>query len=375
MAGFGRSPFGIGPFGRSDVGNDLIVELFPSEYLDPDLIPADGSPPSQNDEDPLVQVLKTYGNSVQKRRLEIEKMPDLIDYDKAPLEIVRQWGDMLGLGIDKNDPDFLQRSFLGNASQWLQLKASIKGYQVRGLASGFTVAVEPFWRIDPIWAPFIPARNKYLIKPLHNADPNIVKTLHTDSPPGTHVGTPTSEIYTYAKSSYLRITFEIAEPRRDEVNYNALLDLVIDKIRDVVAIHQELFQVVFQIRMSVDASNMTANMMIDEHANWNANVQSLFDIDAADIHPTDDYHLTVDIIKLDDSGLMNVSVTTSVDITVEDSGDVPFDVSVSPSSSMLIEEETGIDAWENTVFDVEPGDLDPLDSSPISVSMSIIITP
>lgn len=297
MAGFGRSPFGRGPFGRSDTGYDLVQRRFPEEYFNPDVVPEfAGQRPNQNENDHLVKVLKTFSHSVQKRRIEIDDIQGLLDYDKAPLEIVRLFGEMLGLGIDKNDPEFLQRSFLGNASQWLQIKGSDKGYQVRGLASGFVVSVDNFWRIDPSYLSVIPPGRIYLMFPNRNVDPGVSAFYHTDAYPGEYVGTPLTEDETYAKSSYLRITFEVAEPRRPSVDYNALLDLAIDKIRDVIAIHHELFRVVFQIRVNVDASLITNDWMIEEHSIFNPMVQGVYDIEAADIHPTDwDSHLTVGI--------------------------------------------------------------------------------
>ncbi len=294
MAGFGRSPFGRGPFGRSNTGSDLLIRSFPSEYFDPTIQLDADETVKDNDKDPLLIILRVMAEMVQRRRVDVERIETLIDYETAPLDIVRLHGDMLGLGIDKNDPEFLQRSFLGNASQWLQLKGSRRGYEVRGLASGFTVAVENFWRIDEMYIPFIPlGRLKYLKPP--KADPDAVAILHTDAYPGEFAGTPTEEDITYRKSSYIRVVFEVAEPRRAGVNYNQLLDLVIDKIKDVVAIHHELYKVIFQIRMFIDEP-ITVDMLIEEFSIFNFMVQGIYDIEAADVHPTDDGHLTVDFV-------------------------------------------------------------------------------
>jgi len=286
MAGFGRSPFGRGPFGRSDTGHDLVVRSFPVEYFDDSIVLDIGETPANNDKDPLLKLIKTYAHQVFKRRLDIDRIPNLLDFETMPLEIVRLWGDMLGLGIDKNDPEFLQRSFLGNASQWLQIKASTRGYEVRGLASGFDVSVENFWRIDEIYAPLIPARFKYLLKP-RDADESALKKLHTDSPPGTHPGTPTSEDSTYAKSSYVRIVFSVHEPRNNSVNYNTLLDLVIDKIRDVVGIHHEMQAPQFLVKIPVDETTITVTMLIEEFGVFNGSETYIYDITPADEIPTD----------------------------------------------------------------------------------------
>lgn len=284
MAGFGLGPFGKGPFGRSDLGFDLVIERFPSEYLGEGL--PEGTDVKDNDKDPLLMVLKTVSYAVNKRRVDIDNMETLIDYEKAPLEIVRLLGAMLGLGIDKNDPEFLQRSFLGNASQWLQLKASKRGYQVRGLASGFTVSVENFWRIDETYLPYIPARHLFYLKP-PGADLSAPAILHTDSPPGTYPFTSTEENETYAKSSYVRVVFEVAEPRKSGVDYNKLLDLVIDKIKDVVGIHHELTAPQFLVRMNVPI-NVTVDMLAQEHLqDYQHNVFHRYDITIGDIIPCD----------------------------------------------------------------------------------------
>lgn len=106
MAGFGRSPFGHGPFGRSDLGKDQVVDLFPTEYFS-----------NQTDitQDPMYHFLQVMANSVNLRRIDADNMQTLTDYDAAPLYIVQLYGQMFGLDIDKNDPDFLQRSLLKNA--------------------------------------------------------------------------------------------------------------------------------------------------------------------------------------------------------------------------------------------------------------------
>jgi len=285
VAGFGRSKFGKGPFGRSDTGRDLIIELFPVEYLQPGS--EEGVDPKKDETNELYQVLKTISNSVAKRRREIETLNDLTDYERAPSEILLLIGEMLGLGLDKNDPLFLQRSFVGNASQWLQIKSSKKGYSVRGLASGFQVTVQNYWRVNPIYLPLFPFRNRIFLKPV-NADPSAVRIFHTDLEPGTLPGTPTEEGEDYAKSSYLKVIFEIAEPRRQGFDYNKLLDLIIDKIQDVVAIHHEIGPPEFRITMNIDVDFRGVDMLIHENIeDYPFNVFSRYDIVPADVQPCD----------------------------------------------------------------------------------------
>ncbi|MBK9390483.1 MAG: hypothetical protein IPN68_09915 [Bacteroidetes bacterium] len=284
MAGFGRSKFGRGPFGRSDTGRDLIVELFPVEYLEPET--PEGADPKNNDDNPLLKVLNTYADSVNQARLNVESLPSLIDYETAPSEILLLIGEMLGLGIDRNDPEFLQRSFVGNASQWLQIKGSKRGYQVRGLASGFQVTVQNFWRVNPIYIPFFPLRYRFLFKPA-NADPSAAEIFHTDQPPGTYAGPPAQEGPEYAKSSYIKLIFEVAEPRRQNFDYNKTLDLVIDKIRDVLAIHHELGSPEFRIFLNMNVLP-SIDLLIDETINAaQANVFDRYDVIPADVQDID----------------------------------------------------------------------------------------
>ena len=281
MAGFGRSPFGKGPFGRSDTGRDLVVELFPDEYFDDSIVLDAGEAIKDNNKDPLLHILKTYANSVNKRRGEIDHLTDLLDPELAPLEIVRQFGETLGLGIDKNDPEFIQRSFLKTASQWLQIKASTRGYEVRGLASGFNVIVDNFWRIDPIYSALIPLRFQYFIRP-KDADFDAPPLLHTDKPPGTYAGTPTTEDATYAKSAYVRVVFSVSK-YKDGVDYNKLLDLVILKIQDVVGIHHELTAPQFLVDQQVDANPLPNTGLINENVLINVvNEGYYFDVIPAD---------------------------------------------------------------------------------------------
>lgn len=357
MAGFGRAPFGRGPFGRSDLGNDLLIELFPSEYFDDSIKLDSNESLKDNDKDPLLKVLRVYKNSINKRRLDVERMPSLIDYETADLEIVRLWGDLLGLGIDKNDPEFLQRSFLGNASQWLQLKGSTRGYEVRGLASGFTVAVENFWRIDEGYASLIPARNRFKFKPA-SADPTAEKILHTDSPPGTHAGTPLVEDPTYAKSAYLRVTLEVAEPRRPLIDYNSLFDLIIAKIKDVVAIHHELLPLIFQIRIKIPVPITVNFSLIEEYTNpINAMVQGVYDIEAADSHETDfGRHLTVDFAGIGPGYVWDVAAPVSAEIEIEEDITPVLGASLAASSVLSMLEEylsASVDAEISVEIDVQ----------------------
>lgn len=278
MAGFGRSSFGSGPFGKSDTGGDLVVQSFPVQYF------------SESDitTDPLFKLIKVYANSVNKRRSDIDAMPEMIDFEKAPLDILDLLGGLFGLDIDKNEPEFLQRSFVANASQWLQLKASTKGYEIRGLASGFNVEVDNFWKIDPLTvAPFIPLRFQYNIKSQY-ADPSAPTYLYTDKPPGTFPGTPTQEGPSYAKSSFIRVVFTIPPNSpvltQPGVDYNNLLNLIIDKIHDVVGIHQELTENQFlrdieiNETMSVQHTESMENIQI-----FNFNEANYYDIIPGDV--------------------------------------------------------------------------------------------
>jgi hypothetical protein len=244
--------------------------------------------------------LKTYANSISKRRDEIDLMPTLIDYEKAPDAILLLLGDMLGLGIDKNDPEFLKRSFVGNASQWLQIKGTVKGYEVRGLASGFSVEVDNFWRIDPMYAPFIPLFHQYFLKSI-NSDPGTPEILHADVAPGTYPGTPAQEDATYAKSSFLRLVFTIPpfSPLVDAitgtgpitdgcVDFNIFLDLVIDKIKDVTAIHHEVIAPEFLTKLPIN-NPVVAALSVDIQSSGLVEEACYFDISGLpeDVEPLD----------------------------------------------------------------------------------------
>jgi len=349
MAGFGRAPFGRGPFGRSDTGTDLIISSFPPEYFDDSIVLDPGETLTDNDKDPLLQLLKTTAYQVFHRRLQVDLMPTLLDPEEMPLDLVRMWGDMLGLGIDRNDPEFLQRSFLANASQWLQIKASTKGYSVRGLASGFDVRVDNFWRIDEIYAPLMADRFKYLLRPV-NSDTRALPILHTDQPPGTFPGTPTEEDETYAKSSYLRVVFSIHEPRKENVNYNILIDLVINKIRDVVGIHQEMMAPELLFIINVPTHLSCAIIEIDEFTPIPVAEDSRYDIVAADVQPTDSHLLPDVTIEIDE--FFTVGAVASIDVSMEiDESEVDAIAEVDVDSSAIVEidEFADIEVDETTI--------------------------
>lgn len=316
MAGFGRNPFGRNPFGHADDGRDFVIKSFPTEYFDDTLVLDANESIKDNNKDPLLKVLKTYANSVYNRSIEIQSLPTLIDYETAPLEIVRLWGDMLGLGIDKNDPEFLQRSFLGNASQWLQIKSSYQGYSIRGLASGFEVLVGNFWRLDPIYEPLIPPRYKFWFKP-KTADAGAVKMFHTDQPPGTFPGTPTEENPTYTKSAYVKLVFMAAEPRKDNIDYNMLLDLVIDKIRDVVGIHHEMLPPEFRINVKINVGEKIGTLRWEEDSFVQLDEPGEFDTTPADVHAVDQWDITVDLkVGAEFDQPFTIGVNSSVDMSI-----------------------------------------------------------
>lgn len=375
MAGFGRSKFGKGPFGKSDTGRDLIIEIFPESYLEDDA--AEGVDPKRNPSSELYKILHTYSNSVLQRRKDIETMPSLIDYEKASSDILLLLGDMLGLGIDKNDPLFLQRSFVGNASQWLQIKGSKRGYQVRGLASGFDVTVENYWRVDEVYKPLFPQRFRYNFKP-ESADPTAQKIFHTNKAPGEIFGTPTVEGPDYAKAAYLRVIFEIAEPRREGFDYNTLLDLVIDKIRDVVAIHHEITAPEFRITINVPVPVTAEIAEIHENIErYNFNEFDRFDIVPADSHPLDQGHIysvkpIVQISVPGDGAFMPINVFTNL-YTAKVEEFWSHTINVSPSASLIVGQEQYMEAYVQDYFDIEAIDNGPTDRH-LWINMTIEMT-
>lgn len=349
MAGFGRSRFGKGPFGRSDTGRDLLIESFPNEYFDASLVLDANETLKDNNKDPLLKLLKTYSNAVFQRRTEIDDLQNILDPDLSPLDLVRLFGNTLGVGVDKNDPEFLQRSFLKNASQWLQIKASTKGYQVRGLASGFDVEVENFWRIDPSYAPKIPTFFQYLFRPV-GADASAPFFLHTNQPPGTFAGTPTTEDPTYSKSSYVKVVFSVSV-YKDHFDYNKLLDLVILKIRDVVGIHHELTSPEFRVKLPIKANIVPLIPDIDESINvFNSNVSCYFDIIPSDIEPTDSCPITVSVLSTLE---LKLSVFPTITITIPDDELVNLNASVNAYPQALSQEQANLSLTESVDISIQ----------------------
>lgn len=280
MAGFGHSKFGTGPFGISDVGTDTVINTFPVEYLEDAVSP--GQDPMDDSVNLLLQMLKTYSRMVNTGRSFVDNMTQLVDYETAPDNILLLLGQNFGLDIDSNDPEFLKRSFVANASQWLQIKSTDEGYSVRGLASGFIVIVQNFWRIDTSYIPYIPPRNLFYFTPAE-ADPGVQPILHTDAPPGTFAGTPAVEDETYAKSSYVQIVFEVKDYSLFPTDFNTLLDLIIDKITDVQGIHHELNIPEFRVTLDLDL-DLSIDMEIEEKiVDYAFNEFNHYDIIPADL--------------------------------------------------------------------------------------------
>ena len=280
MAGFGHSKFGNSLFGKSDIGTDLIVNSFPTEALE-DATPQ-GADPMDDSQNLLLQMLKTYARMVNVARDNVDSMVELVDYETAPANILIKLGETFGLDIDQNDPDFLKRSFVAHASQWLQIKSSVEGYSVRGLASGFLVTVNNFWRVDPAYTHYFPLRHRYYLTPAE-ADPGVQPYFHVDVPPGTYMGPPSEEGPDYAKSAWLHIVFEVKDYALLPNNFNALLDLAIDKISDVQAIQHELTPPEFRVTLNANETITPSIMIIEQIVDYPMNEFDHYDIIPADI--------------------------------------------------------------------------------------------
>ena len=67
-----------------------------------------------------------------------------------PQEMINQLALDYGFEIDANESEDFQRSSIINVWKWLELKGSIRAFQIRGLISGFNVTIFPLWKTQSV---------------------------------------------------------------------------------------------------------------------------------------------------------------------------------------------------------------------------------
>lgn len=138
--GFGYYNFGQFSFGQADFGEDSIVRSFPTTYIEN---------PSTGETNQLLKnylyIAKDYFN---KKKIEIDKMPDQLDTNKVRSDILAYLGSTIAVELDDYEPEDFRKSLVSNAVLFYRIKGTKDSYKIRGKISGYEVDVVNIWRID-----------------------------------------------------------------------------------------------------------------------------------------------------------------------------------------------------------------------------------
>ena len=136
--GFGRFSFGDAPFGMVDWAQEHF-ELIPEVIKEEDAELADGN---------LRKFTDSIGPSFNYLLDKIDKFPQLADPDNVPIEWLPFLAENYSIELEQILSDVAQRGFVRNAYQWMALKGTERGYQIRANTSGFGVEVVPLYRVS-----------------------------------------------------------------------------------------------------------------------------------------------------------------------------------------------------------------------------------
>jgi len=138
--GFGYYNFGLFPWGKADFGEDSIVRSFPATYIQN---PTTGE---------VNQTLKNYlyiaKEHFNKKKIEIDKIPDQVDTNKVRSDILSWLGSTIAVDLDDYEPEDFRKSLVSNAIMFYRIKGTKDSFKIRGKISGYEVEVINIWRID-----------------------------------------------------------------------------------------------------------------------------------------------------------------------------------------------------------------------------------
>lgn len=269
MAGFGREPFGYHPFGHSNFGADTLIRVFPKSTL-------------ALDTDNLLQhYFITIQNSTNTRKQEIDNLMDLVNVDAIRSDLIKNLGEMIGIGLDENEGIEFQRTLVRDAVQYYQVKGNEKSFKIRGKISGFDVEVFKIWKVAAYYLPYLPAEHILEYPPGSGSVSGIWYTdISPQSVSGVSAEIPINGDCDYCLTSYIKVGYTLVKQPSGPIVGN-LLDRVIEKIKDVIPIHVRDVFVELTINIGADVT-FSAGMTSNEENNFLGSVVDRFDIIPAD---------------------------------------------------------------------------------------------
>lgn len=236
-SGFGHTPFGR-RFGKTNYGQDVIRNNLPESYLVDD----DGT-----ENQLIAHYLMTIEDSVDRVKSQIDVLDQQIDFTQVRSDLLQYLGSTIDVTIDDSEPEEFQRSLVGNAIQYYQIKGTGQAYQIRGKISGFNVTVDNLYKIADDLVSAFPSDELFEVPPGSG-------TYFTILPPGSVSGTPTELSCDYCLTAFIKLNFEIVKEQPPAVvGEGNFFDRLTFKLREIIPIHVR--DVLFELTSTIIIDN------------------------------------------------------------------------------------------------------------------------
>lgn len=236
--GWGHQPWGHFPWGKSNYGLDVIRHSMPEAYLVDD---------DNNENELIAHYLMTIEDSVNRVKTEVDHLPDQIDFEKVRSDLLPYLGSTIDVTIDDSEPEEFQRSLVGNAIQYYQIKGTGQAYKIRGKISGFDVTVDNLYKLGPDLVSAFDSDELFEIPPGSNI-------FFTVAPPGTVSGTPSELSCDYCLTALIKLNFQIVKTQPPAViGEGNFFDRLTFKLREIIPIHVR--DVLFELTAATTVDN------------------------------------------------------------------------------------------------------------------------
>jgi hypothetical protein len=246
--GFGHFRFGHAPFGQANFGEDVITKSLPEEYL----LNNDGT-----ENQLIAHYLYTIEDSVNRIKDQIDLIDEQVDFTKVRSDIIQYLGKTIDVVVDDSEPIEFQRSLVGNAIQYYQIKGTGLAYKIRGKISGFDVTVDNLYKLAPDLVSSFSSDDLFELP----AGSNI---YYTNLEPGSVSGTPTEVGCDYCLTSYIKLNFQIVKAQPPSITGEGnFFDRLTYKLREIIPIHVR--DVLFELTAIIIIDNSDQTVLVSSH--------------------------------------------------------------------------------------------------------------
>lgn len=277
-SGFGHFPWGNFPFGKADFGKDVISRNF--DYREDQ----DGV-----ENELLAHYLLTIEDSVNRVKRQVDTIPDQIDFDRIRSDLLKYLGTTIDVVIDDSEPEEFQRSLVGNAVQFYQLKGTRASYEIRGKISGFDVTINNLYRLADDLVTYFDDDDLFEIPPTSG-------DFFTVLPPGSVSGDDRLSGFScdYCLTTAIKLNFNVVKALPPAITGEGnFFDRVAFKLRDIIPIHVRDVLYELTATFCVDASDTVVCVSGEETTFTPVAYAAHFDQIPADVIPLDNHSLAV----------------------------------------------------------------------------------